>query len=315
MKIHCSDREKRNAEVWDCACRLYYLQQIDLSRFEKGNIIIKTSFQKRVLRDGSIKIYEYHYENIDIFGKGQIHLPVRRKKRHDSGDVRWRMRDGIRYRNQIETEINNSVIRLENALKEFNSYKKSTEKLETLESVMNSVKKAMGNKEEYQKIKKREARWHSFCYETNGLIVTDLGEEVRSKNECLFANKLREMNIPYLYEMSIGGAVIPDFTLFIDEKVYFVELFGMMDKSDYRESQQEKIKKYEEMNIFPGGQLVLIDVTMGFSMPVIKELLQRIISKGAPKEIVPGFNRTKHDKIVARQKALCSWDEDCGDEY
>ena len=66
MKVHYSDREKRKVEVWESACLLFRLQQIDLSRFERGNIIVKRSFQKRVLSDGSVKVYEYHYENIDI---------------------------------------------------------------------------------------------------------------------------------------------------------------------------------------------------------------------------------------------------------
>lgn len=320
MKVHCSDREKRKVDVWESACLLFRLQQIDLSRFERGNIIVKRSFQKRVLSDGSVKVYEYHYENIDIFGKGQIHLPVRGKKRHNPNDPRWRMRDGIRYRNDIEFRIKNATIKLEKAIQELNSYKKSTENLETIEDVMISVRRAMGNKEKYRRIQKereeQRCRNKSFSeYEIDGLIVTDLGEEVRSKNECLFANKLREMNIPYLYEMSIGGGVVPDFTLFIEDKVYFVELLGMMEKDDYRAAQAEKIKKYEAMNIFLGGQLIFIDVTMGFSTPIIKGILNRIVADSVPTEIVVGYNRTKHDKILAQKKPSASWTEDDGDEY
>ena len=227
------------------------------------------------------------------------------------------MRDGIRYRNDIEFRIKNATIKLEKAIQELNSYKKSTENLETIEDVMISVRRAMGNKEKYRRIQKereeQRCRNKSFSeYEIDGLIVTDLGEEVRSKNECLFANKLREMNIPYLYEMSIGGGVVPDFTLFIEDKVYFVELLGMMEKDDYRAAQAEKIKKYEAMNIFLGGQLIFIDVTMGFSTPVVTKILQQIIARGAPDKIVAGYNRTKHDRILA-QKAAASGNEDDGD--
>ena len=157
MKVHYSDREKRKVEVWESACLLFRLQQIDLSRFERGNIIVKKSFQKRVLQDGRVKVYEYHYENIDIFGKGQIHLPVRGKKRHNPNDPRWRMRDGIRYRNDIEFRIKNATIKLEKAIQELNSYKKSTENLETIEDVMISVRRAMGNKEKYRRIQKERS--------------------------------------------------------------------------------------------------------------------------------------------------------------
>ncbi|MBR3919105.1 MAG: hypothetical protein IKJ59_10270 [Clostridia bacterium] len=308
MNVHCSDRQKKKTAVWKCGCVLYRLQQIDLSRFEKGNIIVKNLRQKRILSDGTVKIYNYHYENIDVFGKGQIHLPVKGKKRHNPNDSNWKIRDGIVYRNEIEQRINNATIRLDRAIKELNSYKKSTEKLETMTTVMDSVKRAMANRKEYEKIKKIEAEKHgSFScgsiYEINGLIVTDLGEEVRSKNECLFANKLREMNIPYLYEMSIGGGVLPDFTLFVEDKVYFVELFGKLNDEEYREKQKEKIKKYEEMDIFTGGQLVLIDVTMGFSMPIIEGLLREIIENGAPEKMIAGYSRHKYDQIEARKRA------------
>ena len=245
---------------------------------------------------------------------------MRGKKRHNPNDPRWRTRDGIRYRNDIEFRIKNATIKLEKAIQELNSYKKSTENLETIEDVMISVRRAMGNKEKYRRIQKereeQRCRNKSFSeYEIDGLIVTDLGEEVRSKNECLFANKLREMSIPYLYEMSIGGGVVPDFTLFIEDKVYFVELLGMMEKDDYRAAQAEKIKKYEAMNIFLGGQLIFIDVTMGFNTPIIKGILNRIVADSVPTEIVVGYNRTKHDKILAQKKPSASWTEDDGDEY
>lgn len=308
MKVHCSDRQKRKTAVWNCGCVLYRLQEIDLSRFEKGNVIVKNLRQKRILADGTVRIYNYHYENIDVFGKGQIHLPVKGKKRHNPNDSKWKIRDGIVYRNEIEQRIKNATIQLERAIKELNSYKRSTEQLETMASVMDSVKRAMANRKKYEKIKKIEEEKHNYSgcgsvYEINGLIVTDLGEEVRSKNECLFANKLREMNIPYLYEMSVGGGVLPDFTLFIEDKVYFVELFGKLNDKVYREKQKEKIKKYEEMDIFAGGQLVLVDVTMGISMPIIEELLREIIENGAPEKMRLGYSRCKYDKIEARKRA------------
>ncbi|MBR5785314.1 MAG: hypothetical protein IKY41_01270, partial [Clostridia bacterium] len=91
----------------------------------------------------------------------------------------------------------------------------------------------------------------------------------------------------------------------------FVELLGMMEKDDYRAAQAEKIKKYEAMNIFLGGQLIFIDVTMGFSTPVVTKILQQIIARGAPDKIVAGYNRTKHDRILA-QKAAASGKEDDG---
>jgi hypothetical protein len=56
------------------------------------------------------------------------------------------------------------------------------------------------------------------------------------------------------------------------------------------------------MGIYAGGQLVMIDTTMGFSMPIIEKILEGIIEKGAPEEIALGYNRKKYDLIVARKK-------------
>ena len=308
-----SDRKKIKTEVWKYGCILYRLQQIDLSKFEKGNIIVKHSNQKRILADGSERIYTYHYENIDVFGKGQFHLPVKGDKRHNPDDPKWKIRDGIMYRNEIERRIKNATEQLEDAVCELNSYKKSTERLETVADVLANVGKAMENWDKCEKDKREDAKRKNYgygtMYELDGLIVTDLGEEVRSKNECLFANKMREMGIPYLYEMSIGGGVLPDFTMFVDDKVYFVELLGKMNDEKYRENLQIKISKYEEMGIYMGGQLVMIDTTMGFSMPVIEKILDEIIEGRAPEKIVLGYNRKKHDLIAARKKEYA---ESCG---
>ena len=96
------------------------------------------------------------------------------------------MRDGIRYRNDIEFRIKNATIKLEKAIQELNSYKKSTENLETIEDVMISVRRAMGNKEKYRRIQKereeQRCRNKSFSeYEIDGLIVTDWGRKSGQK--------------------------------------------------------------------------------------------------------------------------------------
>ena len=76
MRYHESDRGKRASELWRDACCLHHLLQINLERYPKGNVIRKQSVQKRVLRDGKEKTYTYYYENVDVWGEGQYHLPV-----------------------------------------------------------------------------------------------------------------------------------------------------------------------------------------------------------------------------------------------
>ena len=121
-------------------------------------------------------------------------------------------------------------------------------------------------------------------------LVTDLGERVRSKNECLFAGKLREMGIPYLYEMAVGEQR-PDFTIFIGEEMYFVELLGMMDRGDYREDLEERLERYKSMKIYPGERLVLIDMTEGVDMRYVEEVLRGLCIGKAPPGIEAAYGK------------------------
>ena len=121
-------------------------------------------------------------------------------------------------------------------------------------------------------------------------LVTDYGERVRSKNECLFACKLRELGIPYLYEMAVGEQR-PDFTIFIGEEMYFVELLGMMDREEYREELEERLERYRRMKIYPGERLVLIDMTEGVDMRHVEEVLRGLCIGKAPPGIEAAYEK------------------------
>lgn len=309
MNIHCSDRKKREAEVFRNACVFARLQEIDLTRFPKGNVIIKNSLQKRILSGGREKIYKYHYQVVDVYGEGQFHLPVKNKERYQKEkDKRWKLRDEIIYRNDMEMRINEAEQHLLKAIKKLNSLKKSTEPLETFEKVMKRAKNAIRNKSAFEKEKKQTKEEldnprRDPTFDVDGLIVTNLGEAVRSKNECLFADKLYDMRVPYLYEMELSKVGKPDFTVFVGEKVYFVELFGMLEKDGYTKSQQRKIEKYSEMNICVGKNLLLIDVTRGIDMRIIESIIQELIVGRVSENIVRGYSTAEYDKKMARIKA------------
>ena len=104
----------------------------------------------------------------------------------------------------------------------------------------------------------------------------------------MFANKLREMGIPYLYEVLLENEVAPDFTVFIGETVYFIELLGMMDRQDYRERLAEKLEIYKRMKILPGERLVLIDMTKGLDMRCLEKILRGLFVGEVSAEVLPG---------------------------
>lgn len=283
MRYHESDRGKRASELWKDACCLHHLLQINLERYPKGTVIRKHSVQKRVLRDGKEKTYSYYYENVDVWGEGQYHLPVKRKWRPK--ERLWDLRCKVLYRKEVEERIESLRKRLANGIRAMNVYRGSKETSGTVEEVLRLAGEAMGRRARYQESRRR-ARGKIQGVE----LVTDLGERVRSKNECLFAGKLREMGIPYLYEMAVGEQR-PDFTIFIGEEMYFVELLGMMDRGDYREDLEERLERYKSMKIYPGERLVLIDMTEGVDMRHVEEVLRGLCIGKAPPGIEAAYGK------------------------
>ena len=86
-------------------------------------------------------------------------------------------------------------------------------------------------------------------YPEDKTIITTTGEKVRSKSEALCLSILHNLNIPFRYEQrwTIHDRVYyPDFTVLRprDQKIFLIELFGMMGKPDYIRSTCNKIETY-----------------------------------------------------------------------
>lgn len=277
--------------IWKLGYALYNLSKINLQGYPEGNVITKKSVQRRHLSGGHEREYVYYYDNVDVFGKGQYHLPVKNKgERKNPKDERWLIRDKIMYRRQIEQKSKMNIRLLTDAIKQYNSLKKCYEASKSVESVMKEVEIAIQNKEISEKQMKIDYIEGKLHYKNESQIVTILGEKVRSKNECIFANLLFDMQIPYLYESRVENQLLPDFTIFINDKIYYIELLGKMNEVKYRDRQYEKLAKYNQGGYILGEKLVYIDVTDGIELPRIKALLQGIIAGKIPESIFYGYN-------------------------
>ena len=291
MNYHVSDRGRRAAKLWQSACALFNLLQIDLSGYPQGSVIVKNSRQRRKLKSGAVKWYTYHYENIDIKGGGQFHLPVKIKGKIYTGSL-WVTRDKILYRKNIENKIRFFDQQIQSLLRNVNYCQPSSAVQVTYDSIMALAGQAMRCRSQYESCKEkakkylRSPHWRYFLHNDNRFI-TNLGESVRSKNECLFANKLNELGIPYLYEMIIGSELAPDFTVFINDRVIFIELLGMMDDDGYCENLEDKISKYYKFNIILGRNLLLIDMTNHIDMRHLENLITDLFGDRIPEQIVP----------------------------
>jgi len=136
--------------------------------------------------------------------------------------------------------------------------------------------------EEYlEKWKAVEYKGKAFA-ENSVVIKTNRGELVRSKSECLIANKLDSMGIPYRYEYPVSlkvnavksvetaegeslkfqkestVTVFPDFTVpGLDRREIIIEHFGLMDDPEYAENAVRKMNLYAMNGFFPGENLLV----------------------------------------------------------
>ena len=94
-------------------------------------------------------------------------------------------------------------------------------------------------------------------------IYSSGGLRVRSKNECIAADKYDEWKVPYKFEcpLHLKGfrTVYPDFTLLNvkKRKVIYHEILGKMTESGYSEENIAKIQAYMRNGIMPGRDLIL----------------------------------------------------------
>ena len=112
-------------------------------------------------------------------------------------------------------------------------------------------------------------RWYETPYqgkefrEDMPVILTEKGEQVRSKSEKILADYFYRQDILYKYEKPLYlkgyGTVYPDFT-FLSPKTgweMYWEHEGMMDKPEYARSAVKKIESYQKNGIYPGERLIL----------------------------------------------------------
>lgn len=92
--------------------------------------------------------------------------------------------------------------------------------------------------------------------------ITDRGEIVRSKSECLIANMLNKNGIPYKYEKPLwlgGTQIYPDFTILDvrNRREIYLEHFGRLDDEDYLERNIRKLNRYASEGYYLGDRLLV----------------------------------------------------------
>ncbi|MEI4828659.1 hypothetical protein WAX78_04240 [Bacillus sp. FJAT-53711] len=95
-------------------------------------------------------------------------------------------------------------------------------------------------------------------WELNKIYATQKGDYVRSKSEVIIANMLFASGIEYDYEkeliISNGKKIYPDFTLYKNDEIYYLEHVGMLHNQQYAERWLTKKNLYDHQ--YPSQLLV-----------------------------------------------------------
>lgn len=122
-----------------------------------------------------------------------------------------------------------------------------------------------------------------FSGDDENEIITEKGEQVRSKSEKIIADKLFMKGIPYVYEQPLYlkgyGYVMPDFKILNvkTRKEFYLEHFGMMDVEEYVRKALRKIETFEKNDIYPGEKLLMTFETS--DSPINIKLLDEMVNR------------------------------------
>ncbi|MBR5741771.1 MAG: hypothetical protein IKX91_04370 [Firmicutes bacterium] len=136
--------------------------------------------------------------------------------------------------------------------------------------------------------KEQNDTWEAEPFETNPFplpdnveYVTEKGEHVRSRAECIIADYLHTMSIPYRYECALtiaGRTFYPDFTIRHPETgaIYYLEYFGMMDDPVYVSKALIKLQNYAKSPFCDRFLYLFESVTTPLSTVAVRNLLTRV---------------------------------------
>lgn len=221
-------------------------------------------------------VVEYYYNEVDSNRDNTSRYNISSNKVRSSNNGRYMKKSEKRLAMRIaQRDYDARVVKnAEQRVKAINTFldKYESTSLEELYQKINPYRRELISPmvisdEEYIK------QWKEVQYEgksfTNDMqeIVTERGEQVRSKSEKIIADKLYALGIPYRYEypLVLDGniKIYPDFTILKmpqREEVY-LEHFGLMDNSDYMDSVIYKLNSYGRNGIYLGVNLFITHET------------------------------------------------------
>lgn len=222
----------------------------------KGTLVQKKQLRKR---EGKIYRYTYHYLQVSEYVDGTCKTRQHYIPKENVAQVK----EALQQRGKVDAHAELAAF-LQETEKQLQKYirKGLLPDMETLE------KQAKLTYEAYRQAKEHRQQQVASAQENSVYkIVTEAGELVVSKNECIIANMLYHKGIPYFYEKPLplkprrdGKPVVlhPDFTVRVGGKEIYIEILGMMTKEEYATSWEYRLATYKVNGIRLGENLVAL---------------------------------------------------------
>ena len=242
------------------------IKQCPATAIPLGSISVKKHWRSHKNKDGTISVYEYDYPYLIYQGR-HIYLT-----QADYAEIRPLI------------PIRNAILRLQHAIsaliRSMNRLLRGSERLDE-EQV----------RQEYFASEEQLHRDEEPSASEEG-IVTECGEGVKSRCECILANELYSLGIPYRYEACVQITEEkmrrPDFTLLVKGRPLYIELMGMVDHPSYDWEQKRKLEDYRSVGIRTGENLVLLKpkTQRSINSRVLRSLFLRLAEGFVPKKTI-----------------------------
>lgn len=228
MKLHRLFQEERR------------LRSLDASSIRLGVLTFKHITIRYRKKDGTIKEYRYVHPYIRV-GKKQRHVKA--------GELEY-----IYFLTAVREQLK-LIAQAIRALMRLLFSPLPTSKQPTEAALREAYNVAAQAAEEHRKAKKKpegQERYRSAQ-----------GDWMNSRAECMAADQLHAMGLPYKYEPKLptpGGEHEyrrPDFEIYTLNQSYYMELMGMVDDPEYEIGIKEKLHDYRINGIESGKNLLL----------------------------------------------------------
>ena len=258
--------------------------------FPKGSLIKK----KSVKRGKNNKIYKYdaYYLEVTVYENKKRRRVYKYIRKSEVESIKLLILKRNKFKRGLR-ELNAKYRPWERMVKRY-----IDKGLVDLSQILIDVNRKVKNRT--SAINHRKRKFAESKSDKNFKVYTCANDIVRSKNEGFVADYLHSENIDYMYEYKlnlksrkIGDytkqiVLKPDFTIFTDKGVFYIEFLGKMDDEDYSNEWQRRKTEYDINGIKIGKNLICFSCSdaQEINCNKLKQVIHEIKLGNIPQNIV-----------------------------